>query len=256
MIATEIDGEDPSKALESVSLVRAAALKGSPVAAHEYALILMDRGWGEPDIPGAVEMLRRSAAQRYAPAMAHLGALIVTGVAYSPDPSEGQRLITDAAEAGDPDGLMYEAERLAAEADSHDEWVVAMGLMERAATVGSRAKAQLNLGKMYLGGPSDFTGQSVEQATRWLGRAASQGDQEAVSRYNALVAQLPQVAAAVSISFVMEQPSPGGEPIGAVSVEVPGRLVADPGEEWVTVALPTFVVGHAPRREVTIGILE
>src|SRR5260370_16622319 len=162
-------------ALLAVLLAAAGVARGQQDAAADVAPVLRPAvaAYRAGDL-GAAEAAFRSLAPGNADAEAWLGAVMLERGAER----EGLRLVQHAADAGSPEG----AHRLAlvyaqGAAGRPRNDAKAVELFEKAAAAG-HARAQLNLGILYLRGQG--AAPDLVQARAWLEKAAASGDPQAL----------------------------------------------------------------------------
>ncbi len=153
---------------------RVAVALSQAAAAPVYAQVRRDI---ESGVPGALGQLKALAGSGHVQAQAYLAELFDLGEAgLDRNPVEARRLVTLAAEAGDPQAMhnlgvyYFRGEGGAQDLASAAQWF-------RKAAAAGVVESQYNLGLIYQSGSGVKT--DLVQARYWYAKAAKQGDPEA-----------------------------------------------------------------------------
>ncbi|MBN8960092.1 MAG: SEL1-like repeat protein [Rhizobiales bacterium] len=198
-------------------VLRTAALKGDPAAAHEVALRYAEGKGVTASLPEAAKWYERAAQGGIVPAMFRLGTLYEKGTGVTKDLDTARRYYTLAAERGNAKAMHNLAVLEADGGGNGANYRSASTWFHKAAMRGV-ADSQFNLGILYARGIG--VEQNLAESFKWFSLAAAQGDADAGRKRDDVAKRLdPQSLAAAKLAVTSFTPEK--QPDDAVSVAAP-----------------------------------
>lgn len=164
---------------KAISFLGVAAQKGEPSAQTTLGSIYLQGFVVERDIAEGLRLLKKAAAQNYAPAFFQLSKLYSVSKIVPADKAAAKEWLNKAIEAGHDKTSIYLGEFL----EKQKDLPTAIKAYEAAANRGYQ-KALIKLGNIYLGGRKGIP-RNVSKARTYLLLAANQGNR--VAQYNLAV---------------------------------------------------------------------
>lgn len=198
-------------------MLRTAALKGDPAAAHEVALRYAEGKGVTADLPEAAKWYARAAQGGIVPAMFRLGTLYEKGTGVTKNFDTARRYYTMAAERGNAKAMHNLAVLEADGGGNGANYRSASAWFQKAAMRGV-ADSQFNLGILYARGIG--VEQNLAESFKWFSLAAAQGDADAGRKRDDVAKRLdPQSLAAAKLA--VSSFTPEKQPDDAISVAAP-----------------------------------
>ncbi|MGN6307924.1 MAG: hypothetical protein ACTHNN_00015 [Xanthobacteraceae bacterium] len=200
-------------------VLRNAALKGDPAAAHEVALRYAEGKGVTADLPEAAKWYERAAQAGVVPAMFRLGTLYEKGTGVTKNLDAARRYYTMAAERGNAKAMHNLAVLEADGGGNGANYRSASAWFHKAAMRGV-ADSQFNLGILYARGIG--VEQNLAESFKWFSLAAAQGDADAGRKRDDVAKRLdPQSLAAAKLAVTSFAPEK--QPDDAISVAAPPK---------------------------------
>lgn len=200
-------------------VLRTAALKGDPAAAHEVALRYAEGKGVTADLPEAAKWYERAAQGGVVPAMFRLGTLYEKGTGVTKNIDAARRYYTMAAERGNAKAMHNLAVLEADGGGNGANYRSASAWFHKAAMRGV-ADSQFNLGILYARGIG--VEQNLAESFKWFSLAAAQGDADAGRKRDDVAKRLdPQSLAAAKLAVTSFTPEK--QPDDAISVAAPPK---------------------------------
>jgi localization factor PodJL len=216
-------------------VLRNAALKGDPAAAHEVALRYAEGKGVAANLPEAAKWYDRAAQGGVVPAMFRLGTLYEKGTGVTKNFDTARRYYTMAAERGNAKAMHNLAVLEADGGGNGANYRSASAWFHKAAMRGV-ADSQFNLGILYARGIG--VEQNLAESFKWFSLAAAQGDADAARKRDDVAKRLdPQSLAAAKLavtSFTAEK-----QPDDAISVAAPPKGWDAPLEKTASAKTPS-----------------
>ena len=223
-------------------VLRKAALKGDPTAAHEVALRYAEGKGVAANLPEAAKWYGRAAQGGVVPAMFRLGTLYEKGTGVTKNIDTARRYYTMAAERGNAKAMHNLAVLEADGGGNGANYRSASAWFQKAAMRGV-ADSQFNLGILYARGIG--VEQNLAESFKWFSLAAAQGDADAGRKRDDVAKRLdPQSLAAAKLAVTSFTPEK--QPDDAVSVATPPKGWDAPLEKTAS-AKPTSRTARAVR---------
>ncbi len=198
-------------------LLRAAALKGDPVAAYEIGLRFAEGKGVAANLDEAAKWYDRSARAGVIPAVFRLGTFYEKGLGVKKDIDIARRYYLQAAERGNAKAMHNLAVLDADGGGAGANYRSAAQWFRKAADRGV-ADSQYNLGILYARGIG--VEQNLAESFKWFSLAAAQGDADAGRKRDDVAKRLdPQSLAAAKLAIQTFAAEP--QPEDAVSVAAP-----------------------------------
>lgn len=198
-------------------VLRTAALKGDPAAAHEVALRYAEGKGVTASLPEATKWYERAAQGGIVPAMFRLGTLYEKGTGVTKNIDTARRYYTMAAERGNAKAMHNLAVLEADGGGNGANYRNASAWFHKAAMRGV-ADSQFNLGILYARGIG--VEQNLAESFKWFSLAAAQGDADAARKRDDVAKRLdPQSLAAAKLAVTSFTPEK--QPDDAISVAAP-----------------------------------
>jgi len=198
-------------------VLRVAALKGDPAAAHEVGLRFAEGKGVPPNLEEAAKWYDRAARAGVVPAIFRIGTFYEKGLGVKKDVDIARRYYTQAAERGSAKAMhnlaVLDADGggAAANYNSAAQWF-------RKAAERGVADSQFNLGILYARGIG--VEQNLAESFKWFSLAAAQGDADAARKRDDVAKRLdPQSLAAAKLAIQTFAAEP--QPDDAVNVAAP-----------------------------------
>ncbi|MBN8976397.1 MAG: SEL1-like repeat protein [Rhizobiales bacterium] len=200
-------------------VLRNAALKGDPAAAHEVALRYAEGKGVAASLPEAAKWYERAAQGGVVPAMFRLGTLYEKGTGVTKNFDMARRYYAMAAERGNAKAMHNLAVLEADGGGNGANYRSASAWFHKAAARGV-ADSQFNLGILYARGIG--VEQNLTESFKWFSLAAAQGDADAARKRDDVAKRLdPQSLAAAKLAVTSFTPEK--QPDDAVSVTAPPK---------------------------------
>jgi len=200
-------------------VLRTAALKGDPAAAHEVALRYAEGKGVTADLPEAAKWYERAAQGGIVPAMFRLGTLYEKGTGVTKNFDTARRYYAMAAERGNAKAMHNLAVLEADGGGNGANYRSASAWFHKAAMRGV-ADSQFNLGILYARGIG--VEQNLAESFKWFSLAAAQGDADAGRKRDDVAKRLdPQSLAAAKLAVSSFMPEK--QPDDAISVAAPPK---------------------------------
>lgn len=200
-------------------VLRNAALKGDPAAAHEVALRYAEGKGVAANLPEAAKWYERAAQGGVVPAMFRLGTLYEKGTGVTKNFDTARRYYAMAAERGNAKAMHNLAVLEADGGGNGANYRSASAWFHKAAARGV-ADSQFNLGILYARGIG--VEQNLTESFKWFSLAAAQGDADAARKRDDVAKRLdPQSLAAAKLAVTSFKPEQ--QPNDAVSVTAPPK---------------------------------
>jgi localization factor PodJL len=200
-------------------MLRTAALKGDPAAAHEVALRYAEGKGVTADLPEAAKWYARAAQGGIVPAMFRLGTLYEKGTGVTKNFDTARRYYTMAAERGNAKAMHNLAVLEADGGGNGANYRSASAWFQKAAMRGV-ADSQFNLGILYARGIG--VEQNLAESFKWFSLAAAQGDADAGRKRDDVAKRLdPQSLAAAKLAVTSFTPEK--QPDDAINVAAPPK---------------------------------
>ena len=200
-------------------VLRTAALKGDPAAAHEVALRYAEGKGVAANLPEAAKWYERAAQGGVVPAMFRLGTLYEKGSGVTKNIETARRYYTSAAERGNAKAMHNLAVLEADGGGNGANYRSASAWFHKAAMRGV-ADSQFNLGILYARGIG--VEQNLAESFKWFSLAAAQGDADAGRKRDDVAKRLdPQSLAAAKLAVTSFTPEK--QPEDAISVSAPPK---------------------------------
>jgi localization factor PodJL len=200
-------------------VLRAAALKGDPAAAHEVALRYAEGKGVSASLPEAAKWYDRAAQGGVVPAMFRLGTLYEKGTGVAKNFDMARRYYTMAAERGNAKAMHNLAVLEADGGGNGANYRSASTWFHKAAMRGV-ADSQFNLGILYARGIG--VEQNLAESFKWFSLAAAQGDADAARKRDDVAKRLdPQSLAAAKLAVTSFTPEK--QPDDAINVAAPPK---------------------------------
>lgn len=223
-------------------VLRNAALKGDPAAAHEVALRYAEGKGVAANLPEAARWYDRAAQGGVVPAMFRLGTLYEKGTGVTKNFDTARRYYTMAAERGNAKAMHNLAVLEADGGGNGANYRSASAWFHKAAARGV-ADSQFNLGILYARGIG--VEQNLTESFKWFSLAAAQGDADAARKRDDVAKRLdPQSLAAAKLAVASFTPEK--QPDDAVSVTAPPKGWDAPLEKTAS-AKPASRIARAVR---------
>jgi len=223
-------------------VLRNAALKGDPAAAHEVALRYAEGKGVAANLPEAAKWYDRAAQGGVVPAMFRLGTLYEKGTGVTKNFDTARRYYAMAAERGNAKAMHNLAVLEADGGGNGANYRSASAWFHKAAARGV-ADSQFNLGILYARGIG--VEQNLTESFKWFSLAAAQGDADAARKRDDVAKRLdPQSLAAAKLAVTSFTPEK--QPDDAVSVTAPPKGWDAPLEKTAS-AKPASRIARAVR---------
>jgi localization factor PodJL len=197
--------------------LRAAALKGDPVAAYEIGVRYAEGKGIASNFDEAAKWYDRAAQGGVIPAIFRLGTLYEKGLSVKKDVDTARRYYIQAAERGNAKAMHNLAVLEADGGGKGANYKSASQWFRQAADRGI-ADSQFNLGILYARGIG--VEQNLAESFKWFSLAAAQGDADAARKRDDIAKRLdPQSLAAAQLAIQTFTPEP--QPDDAVNVAGP-----------------------------------
>jgi localization factor PodJL len=197
--------------------LRAAALKGDPVAAYEIGVRYAEGKGIASNFDEAAKWYDRAAQGGVIPAIFRLGTLYEKGLSVKKDVDTARRYYIQAAEHGNAKAMHNLAVLEADGGGKGANYKSASQWFRQAADRGI-ADSQFNLGILYARGIG--VEQNLAESFKWFSLAAAQGDADAARKREDIAKRLdPQSLAAAQLAIQTFTPEP--QPDDAVNVAGP-----------------------------------
>jgi localization factor PodJL len=198
-------------------LLRAAALKGDPSAAHEIGVRYAEGKGVAQNLDEAAKWYDRAAQAGVIPAVFRLGTLYEKGLSVKKDVDIARRYYMQAAERGNAKAMHNLAVLDADGGGKGANYKNASQWFRKAADRGV-ADSQFNLGILYARGIG--VEQNLAESFKWFSLAAAQGDADSVQKRDDIAKRLdPQSLAAAKLAIQTFTPEP--QPDDAVNAASP-----------------------------------
>lgn len=207
----------PTGAIETAPLstggaletIKRLAAQGDPAAQYEIAARLVDGRGGARDAKAAARWFEKAAETGLAPAQYRLGSLYEKGIGVARDYARARLWYERAAESGNARAMHNFAVLLAEGGDGKPDYAAAAEWFRRAAEYGVR-DSQFNLAILYARGLG--VGRDLPQSYAWFSAAADQGDADAAAKRDEIGARLDSkelaAAKALAAAFRAKTPAP------------------------------------------------
>ncbi|MCO5131760.1 MAG: hypothetical protein M9932_14550 [Xanthobacteraceae bacterium] len=217
-------------------LLRGAALKGDPAAAHEVALRYAEGKGIAASLPEAAKWYERAAQGGVVPAMFRLGTFYEKGTGVTKNVDTARRYYTMAAERGNAKAMHNLAVLEADGGGNGANYRSASAWFHKAAMRGV-ADSQFNLGILYARGIG--VEQNLAESFKWFSLAAAQGDADAARKRDDVAKRLDAQSLAAA-KLAVTSFTPESQPDDAITV-------ATPPNGWDSALAKTASAKPAPR---------
>jgi localization factor PodJL len=197
--------------------LRAAALRGDPMAAYEIGMRFADGKGVAANLDEAAKWYDRAAQAGVVPAVFRLGTFYEKGLSVKKDTDIARRYYLQAAERGNAKAMHNLAVLDADGGGKGADYKSASQWFRKAADRGV-ADSQFNLGILYARGIG--VEQNLAESFKWFSLAAAQGDADGARKRDDIAKRLdPQSLAAAKLAIQTFTPEP--QPDDAINVATP-----------------------------------